>query len=403
MQPVIKKMKKRVIVGLSGGVDSSVAAYLLKEQGYEVIGLFMKNWHDDSVTISDECPWLDDSNDAMLVAEKLGIPFQTVDLSEQYKERIVDYMFNEYEKGRTPNPDVLCNREIKFDVFMKIALDLGADYVATGHYCRKGTITKDDKETYQLLSGKDNNKDQSYFLCQLSQEQLAKALFPIGELQKPEVRAIAAEADLITADKKDSQGLCFIGKVRLPDFLQQQLKPKEGVIVEIPKTNKTYTDTITEFSSKEEELHYLSRKANYSVTEGQVVGKHQGAHYFTKGQRKGLSAGGMVEPLFVIDTDVTENVIYTGQGKSHPGLYKKALFVSNDELHWIREDLALEDGETLNVLARIRYRQALENATLYKVSTGLYVEFENKQSAITEGQFVAWYLEDELVGSGVIS
>ncbi len=403
MHPVIKEMKKRVIVGLSGGVDSSVAAYLLKEQGYEVIGLFMKNWHDDSVTISDECPWLDDSNDAMLVAEKLGIPFQTVDLSEQYKERIVDYMFNEYEKGRTPNPDVLCNREIKFDVFMKIALDLGADYVATGHYCRKGTIIKDGKETYQLLSGKDNNKDQSYFLCQLSQEQLAKALFPIGELQKPEVRAIAAEADLITADKKDSQGLCFIGKVRLPDFLQQQLKPKEGVIVEIPKTNEAYNETVNEFSSKEAELQYLSRKANYSVAEGQVVGKHQGAHYFTKGQRKGLSVGGMVEPLFVIDTDVEDNVIYTGQGKSHPGLYKKALFVSNDELHWIREDLALKDGETLNVLARIRYRQALENATLYKVSTGLYVEFENKQSAITEGQFVAWYLVDELVGSGVIS
>lgn len=403
MQPVIKEMKKRVIVGLSGGVDSSVTAYLLKEQGYEVIGLFMKNWHDDSVTISDECPWLDDSNDAMLVAEKLGIPFQTVDLSEQYKERIVDYMFNEYEKGRTPNPDVLCNREIKFDVFMKIALDLGADYVATGHYCRKGTIIKDGKETYQLLSGKDNNKDQSYFLCQLSQDQLAKALFPIGELQKPEVRAIAAEADLITADKKDSQGLCFIGKVRLPDFLQQQLKPKEGVIVEIPKTNEVYTDVITEFSSKEDELQYLSRKANYSVEDGQVVGKHQGAHYFTKGQRKGLSVGGMVEPLFVIDTNVEENVIYTGQGKSHPGLYKKALFVSNDELHWIREDLALKDGETLNVLARIRYRQALENATLYKVSTGMYIEFENKQSAITEGQFVAWYLEDELVGSGVIS
>jgi tRNA-specific 2-thiouridylase len=396
-------MKKRVIVGLSGGVDSSVAAYLLKEQGYEVIGLFMKNWHDDSVTISDECPWLDDSNDAMLVAEKLGIPFQTVDLSEQYKERIVDYMFNEYEKGRTPNPDVLCNREIKFDVFMKIALDLGADYVATGHYCRKGTITKDGKETYQLLSGKDNNKDQSYFLCQLSQEQLAKALFPIGELQKPEVRAIAAEANLITADKKDSQGLCFIGKVRLPDFLQQQLKPKDGVIVEIPKTNEAYTETVNEFSSKEDELKYLSRKANYSVAEGKVVGEHQGAHYFTKGQRKGLSVGGMVEPLFVIDTDVEENVIYTGQGKSHPGLYKKALFVSNEELHWVREDLALKDGETLSVLARILYRQELENATLYKVSTGLYVEFENKQSAITEGQFVAWYLEDELVGSGVIS
>ncbi|MDX1271429.1 tRNA 2-thiouridine(34) synthase MnmA [Bizionia paragorgiae] len=398
-----KTMKKRVIVGLSGGVDSSVAAYLLKEQGYEVIGLFMKNWHDDSVTISDECPWLDDSNDAMLVAEKLGIPFQTVDLSEQYKERIVDYMFNEYEKGRTPNPDVLCNREIKFDVFMKIALDLGADYVATGHYCRKGTLTENGKETYQLLSGKDNNKDQSYFLCQLSQDQLAKALFPIGELQKPEVRAIAAEADLITADKKDSQGLCFIGKVRLPEFLQQQLKPKQGDIIEIPKAFGAYNEDKKDFDSKEEELEYLARKIKYTATDGDVVGTHQGAHYFTKGQRKGLSVGGKVEPLFVIDTDVETNIIYTGQGKNHPGLYKRALFVSNDELHWVREDLQLQTGETLEVLARIRYRQALEKATLYKVDSGLYVEFENNQSAITEGQFVAWYLEDELVGSGVIS
>ncbi len=396
-------MKKRVIVGLSGGVDSSVAAYLLKEQGYEVIGLFMKNWHDDSVTISDECPWLDDSNDAMLVAEKLGIPFQTVDLSEQYKERIVDYMFNEYEKGRTPNPDVLCNREIKFDVFMKIALDLGADYVATGHYCRKGTIKKDGQEIYQLLAGKDDNKDQSYFLCQLSQQQLAKALFPIGELQKPEVREIAAKADLITADKKDSQGLCFIGKVRLPDFLQQQLKPKEGVIVEIPESNSVYKNEKTQFNSKVEELEYLSRKAEYKLEDGDVVGKHQGAHYFTKGQRKGLSVGGKVEPLFVIDTDVKENVIYTGQGKSHPGLYKKALFVNNEELHWVREDLALKVDETLNVFARIRYRQALQKATLHKVDSGLYVEFEDFQSAIAEGQFVAWYLNDELVGSGVIS
>ena len=396
-------MKKRVIVGLSGGVDSSVAAYLLKEQGYEVIGLFMKNWHDDSVTISDDCPWLDDSNDAMLVAEKLGIPFQTVDLSTQYKERIVDYMFNEYEKGRTPNPDVLCNREIKFDVFMKIALDLGADYVATGHYCRKGSIEKDGKEVFQLLAGQDNNKDQSYFLCQLSQQQLAKALFPIGELQKPEVREIAAKADLITADKKDSQGLCFIGKVRLPDFLQQQLKAKEGVIVEIPKDNSHYKTTQKTFSTKTEELQYLSRKAEYKVADGEIVGKHQGAHYFTKGQRKGLSVGGKVEPLFVIDTDVKENVIYTGQGKQHPGLYKRALFVSNEELHWVRPDLALKTDETLVVLARIRYRQPLENATLHKVDSGLYVEFENLQSAITEGQFVAWYLEDELVGSGVIS
>ncbi|MCL4119746.1 UNVERIFIED_CONTAM: hypothetical protein GTU68_066465 [Idotea baltica] len=360
---------KRVVIGLSGGVDSSVAAYLLKEQGYEVIGLFMKNWHDDSVTISNECPWLDDSNDAMLVADKLGIPFQTVDLSEQYKERIVDYMFHEYEKGRTPNPDVLCNREIKFDVFMKIALELGADYVATGHYCRKGTIKNSSESVYQLLAGVDGNKDQSYFLCQLSQEQLAKSLFPIGELTKPEVRDIATKLDLVTADKKDSQGLCFIGKVKLPDFLQQQLKPKEGVIVE----------------------------------DGKIVGKHQGAHYFTKGQRKGLGVGGTVKPLFVIDTNVEDNIIYTGQGKEHPGIYKTTLFVTNEELHWVRPDLELKIDQTMIVLARIRYRQTLEKATLYKVDLGLYVEFENPQSAITEGQFVAWYLKDELVGSGVIS
>nr|WP_262914443.1 tRNA 2-thiouridine(34) synthase MnmA [Winogradskyella sp. MH6] len=394
---------KRVIVGLSGGVDSSVAAYLLKEQGYEVIGLFMKNWHDDSVTISDECPWLEDSNDAMLVADKLGIPFQTVDLSVQYKERIVDYMFNEYEKGRTPNPDVLCNREIKFDVFMDIAMDLGADYVATGHYCRKSTIEKDGKEIHQLLAGKDNNKDQSYFLCQLSQDQLTKALFPIGELTKPEVREIAKAQDLITAEKKDSQGLCFIGKVRLPDFLQQQLKPKEGVIVEVEDSLEVYNRTHPEFTSKESELAYLAKKPEYALSDGKVVGKHQGAHYFTKGQRKGLAVGGTKEPLFVIETDVEENVIYTGQGKNHPGLLRNVLFVSNDELHWIREDLALNEGETMDVMARIRYRQPLEKATLHKVASGLYVEFENKQSAITEGQFVAWYNNDELLGSGVIS
>ncbi len=394
---------KRVIVGLSGGVDSSVAAYLLKEQGYEVIGLFMKNWHDDSVTISDECPWLEDSNDAMLVADKLGIPFQTVDLSVQYKERIVDYMFSEYEKGRTPNPDVLCNREIKFDVFMDIAIELGADYVATGHYCRKGTIEKDGKQIHQLLAGADSNKDQSYFLCQLSQTQLAKALFPIGELTKPEVREIAKAQDLITADKKDSQGLCFIGKVKLPEFLQQQLKPKEGVIIEVDDSFETYSQTIPEFSSKENELAFLSKKPEYSVSDGKVVGKHQGAHYFTKGQRKGLAVGGTKEPLFVIDTDVEDNIIYTGQGKNHPGLFRNVLFVTNEELHWVREDLTLVLGETLSVLARIRYRQALEKATLHKVASGLYVEFENNQSAITEGQFVAWYLVDELVGSGVIS
>jgi tRNA-specific 2-thiouridylase len=321
----------------------------------------------------------------------------------QYKERIVDYMFNEYEKGRTPNPDVLCNREIKFDVFMDIVMELGADYVATGHYCRKGTIEKDGRQIYQLLSGVDTNKDQSYFLCQLSQVQLAKALFPIGELTKPQVREIAKAQDFITAEKKDSQGLCFIGKVRLPDFLQQQLKPKEGIIVEVEDTLEIYKQTSPEFNSKESELAFFAKKPEYIVSDGKVVGKHQGAHYFTKGQRKGLGVGGTVEPLFVIDTDVNENVIYTGQGKNHPGLYRNVLFVTNEELHWVREDLALTEGETMSVLARIRYRQALENAILYKVATGLYVEFENKQSAITEGQFVAWYLNDELVGSGVIS
>ena len=398
-----KNTQKRVVVGLSGGVDSSVAAYLLKEQGYDVIGLFMKNWHDDSVTISNECPWLEDSNDAMLVAQKLGIPFQTVDLSEEYKERIVDYMFKEYEMGRTPNPDVLCNREIKFDVFLKIALELGADYVATGHYCRKGAIEVDGNPTYQLLSGKDPNKDQSYFLCQLSQEQLSKTLFPIGEFLKPEVRKIASEQDLVTAEKRDSQGLCFIGKVRLPEFLQQQLKPKEGVIIEVPSEFSEYNKQAPEFTSEEEKLQFLSEKNTYTIQDGIEVGKHQGAHFFTKGQRKGLAVGGTKEPLFVIDTDVKENVIYTGQGKNHPGLYRRGLFVKNEEVHWVREDLRLQEDETREVLARIRYRQSLEKATLYQTISGLYVIFDNPQSAISEGQFVAWYKGEELLGSGVIS
>jgi tRNA-specific 2-thiouridylase len=394
---------KRVVVGLSGGVDSSVAAYLLKEQGYEVIGLFMKNWHDDSVTISNECPWLEDSNDALLVAEKLGIPFQTVDLSEQYREKIVDYMFNEYEQGRTPNPDVLCNREIKFDVFMKIALNLGADYVATGHYCRKGEVLVDGKPVYQLLAGIDSNKDQSYFLCQLSQEQLAKSLFPIGELTKPEVREIATQQNLVTAEKRDSQGLCFIGKVRLPEFLQQQLQPKEGLIYEIDSNNPIYNQPQRTFSSLEEELASASERINYTPELGKVVGKHNGAHYFTIGQRKGLNVGGTKEALFIIATDVKSNSIYTGQGQNHPGLFKKALRVDTSEIHWVRKDLALKNGESLNVLARIRYRQALQKATLYQFESGLYVAFENPQSAITQGQFVAWNIGNELVGSGVIS
>lgn len=402
MRQIFCKMK-RVVVGLSGGVDSSVAAYLLQQQGYEVIGLFMKNWHDDSVTISNECPWLEDSNDALLVAEKLGIPFQTVDLSEQYKEKIVDYMFNEYEKGRTPNPDILCNREIKFDVFMKIALSLGADFVATGHYCRKGKIEVDGKPVYQLLAGVDDNKDQSYFLCQLSQEQLSKSLFPIGELTKPEVRAIAAEMELVTAEKKDSQGLCFIGKVRLPEFLQQKLQPKAGLIFEVDANQEIYTSQKTTPESLEESLLAEATSIRYTPEMGKVVGKHQGAHYFTTGQRKGLNVGGTPEALFVIATDVETNTIYTGQGSHHPGLFKRALFVNASEIHWIREDLRIKNGETMKVMARIRYRQALQSAILHRFENGMYVAFDEPQSAITEGQFVAWYLDQELVGSGVIS
>ena len=391
-------MKKRVVVGLSGGVDSSVAAYLLQQEGYEVIGLFMKNWHDDSVTISNECPWLEDSNDALLVAEKLGIPFQTVDLSEEYQEKIVDYMFSEYEKGRTPNPDVLCNREIKFAVFLEIALSLGADYVATGHYCQKRTTEIEGKPLYHLIAGADNNKDQSYFLCQLSQEQLAKSLFPIGALTKPQVREIAAEMELVTAEKKDSQGLCFIGKVRLPEFLQQKLQPKEGQIIQIDKNHSVYSS-----SDETETLDSLSHKITYTPEMGKVVGKHQGAHYFTVGQRKGLNVGGTTEPLFVIATDVETNTIYTGLSSNHPGLFRRGLFIDVSETHWIRTDLALSVGESKEVMARIRYRQPLQKATLHQEEKGMYVIFDEPQSAITEGQFVAWYQEDELLGSGVIA
>ena len=395
---------KRVVVGLSGGVDSSVAAYLLQQEGYEVIGLFMKNWHDDSVTISDECPWLEDSNDALLVAEKLGIPFQTVDMSVPYKQRIVDYMFREYERGRTPNPDVLCNREIKFDTFMELALSLGADYVATGHYCQKRVLSTGGAPIYQLLAGADANKDQSYFLCQLSQEQLSKALFPIGHLQKSQVRAIAKEIGLVTAEKKDSQGLCFVGKVRLPEFLQQQLAPKEGIIIEIPSTWQGYQakQTLKLFECYEDELLYHSQKYAYEPTDGKVVGKHQGAHYFTIGQRKGLNVGGTPEPLFVIDTDIQKNIIYVGQGHSHPGLMRKALLVKTEDIHWIRKDLALQLGESMEVEARIRYRQPLQKAQLYLSHEGLFVNFETPQSAITSGQFAAWYIGEELIGSGEI-
>lgn len=394
----------KVVVGLSGGVDSSVAAYLLQKQGHDVVALFMRNWNDASVTLEDECPWIEDSNDALMVAQKLGIPFQVIDMSELYKEKIVDYMFDEYEKGRTPNPDILCNREVKFDVFMKTALSLGAEKVATGHYARvDSTLGAHGKEIFHLRSGVDANKDQSYFLCQLSQEQLSKSLFPIGELTKPEVREIAREMGLVTADKKDSQGLCFIGKVSLPTFLQQQLKPKEGDIVEIFDDFAEFKAEIPEFSNKLEELQFLSKKIEYQKTDGKVIGKHQGAHYFTIGQSKGLGIGGHKESCFIISRDMATNTIFVGEGRNFPGLFQRALKIEPNEIHWVREDLHLKNGESMTVKARIRYRQALENATLYQFEEGLYIEFENPQSAVAEGQFAAWYLEDELVGSGVIS
>ena len=394
---------KKVIVGLSGGVDSSVSALLLKQQGYEVIGLFMKNWHDETVTISDECPWLDDSNDAMLIAEKLGIPFQTVDLSKEYHSRIIDYMFNEYENGRTPNPDVLCNREIKFDVFLEIALGLGADYIATGHYCQVNKINKDDKEIYRLMAGADEKKDQSYFLCQLNQKQLSKAIFPIGHLTKADVRNIAKNNDLITAEKKDSQGLCFIGKVKLPDFLKQRLTPKKGKVIKIDSKFIQQKTDLKMFNSKEEELQFLSSPFSFSSNDGQEIGEHNGAYYYTVGQRKGLNIGGFRDPLFVLQTDVSNNIIYVGMGESHPALFKKALFVCSNEIHWIREDLKIDENETMQIEFRIRYRQPLQSGTLYRFKKGLYILFDKPNSSVTPGQFVSWYINDELIGSGIIN
>lgn len=377
----------RVVVGLSGGVDSSVTALLMQQAGHEVIGIFMRNWNDASPTLEDECPWIEDSNDALLVAEKLGIPFQVLDLSVQYKARIVDYMFAEYEAGRTPNPDVLCNREIKFDLFLDAARSLGADYVATGHYAR---VESGEDGIYHLRAGLDAGKDQSYFLCQLNQQQLERALFPIGGLQKSEVRRLAAEAGLITAEKRDSQGLCFIGHVRLPDFLQQQLQPKEGDIVEIPRNSPKAASAP------------LGQPWGFAPSDGSVVGRHHGAHYFTVGQRKGLLVGGKPLPLFVLAVDVVANVVYVGQGEEHPGLYRSALWVDPADVHWVRPDLALADGESADYRARIRYRQALVPARVRAEGGGLWVEFSQPMKAVAPGQFVAWYDGDELIGSGVI-
>ena len=382
----------RIVVGLSGGVDSSVAALKLVEQGHEVIGMFMRNWHDESVTISDECPWIDDSNDAMLVADQLGIPFQVIDLSAEYKERIVEYMFSEYKAGRTPNPDVLCNREIKFDLFLKAALKLGAEAVATGHYCRKDEVNGE----FRLLAGADSNKDQSYFLCQLTQNQLKHALFPIGDLEKPDLRKIAKDAGLTTADKKDSQGLCFIGKVRLPDFLQQQLKVKKGNIVEISADHATFNRDKTSLNGRAKP-HTLSPEM------GQIVGEHQGAHFYTIGQRKGLNVGGKPKPLFVIGTDTTSNTIYVGCGENHPGLLRDALLINNDDIHWIQPSHKLEVGDSKKYQLRFRYRQNLQNGEIQMTKEGLYLLFDEPQKGIASGQFATWYDGDALVGSGPIA
>lgn len=449
----------KVCVGLSGGVDSSVAALLLKQQGYDVFALFMQNWHDASTTLHGDCEWEEDRFVAELVARKIGIPFYFVDLSEEYRKRVVDYMFDEYEKGRTPNPDVLCNREIKFDAFLKCALKMGADMVATGHYCRKVVEEgKDGKPVYRILAGADPNKDQSYFLCQLTQDQLSKAMFPIGDIPKPEVRRLAAEADLPSADKKDSQGICFVGKVDLPTFLQQKLKPCEGDVVEVYDAyyadNEQYrfvhdtlqslladsssdvkmiTDYISEDkampvaaspggcpwnmkaleSLSDEQLLRLSQPVAYDIrfetetyrsgrkhikktrykenTYGKIVGRHDGAQFYTIGQRKGLNIGGHKDSVFVIGTDIPRNIIYVGEGHAHKGLSRSCLRIAPEEIHWIREDLRMNEGEIRRYRVRIRYRQPLQDATLIMRQNGLYILFDTPQRGITAGQFAAWY------------
>ena len=397
-------MKKRVVIGLSGGVDSSVAAWILKDQGYDVIGLFMRNWHDTTGLLQSDCHWDDDLMFAEMVAKKTGIPFHVVDLSEPYRKKVVDYMFAEYEKGRTPNPDVLCNREIKFDSFADEAKKLGADFVATGHYCRKDEIKSDGRMIYRLLSGKDENKDQSYFLCQLSQAQLAEALFPIGELTKPEVRKIADNTGLPTARRKDSQGICFIGKVHLPLFLQQKLKAQEGPVIEINKT----ADLISWHSGHPDEnvtddqLKKMTAPYNLGELPGKTIGNHNGAHFYTIGQRKGINIGGYKEPLFVIGTDVQNNILYVGEGQSHPGLYRKGLFIRDNEIHWIRTDLSMNTGENREYMVRIRYRQPLQKAMFFRKMDGIYMIFNKLQRGIAPGQFAAWYDGDEVIGSGVI-
>ncbi len=397
-------MKKKVVVGLSGGVDSSVAAWLLKKEGYEVEGLFMINWHDNRGLLKGDCPFDEDITFAEMVARKLNIKLRTVDLSAEYRTRVVEYMFKEYGLGRTPNPDILCNREIKFDSFVVEALKYGADYIATGHYCRKGTIEVDGAKMSRLLAGSDHNKDQSYFLCQVSQEQLENVLFPVGPLTKPEVRKIAGDLGLATADRKDSQGICFVGKVDLPVFLQQKLEAKTGRVIIIKNDHdfNNWDNGLPDGLIPTTMLAEMAEPHNLHQGSGNTIGKHSGAHFFTVGQRKGLNIGGFTEPLFVLGIDTTANIVYVGEGQSHPGLHRKGLFIKKNEIHWIRPDLALKANECRDLQVRIRYRQPLQRARIFMRDEGYYIIFDKQQRGITPGQFAAWYDGEELLGSGVI-
>jgi tRNA-specific 2-thiouridylase len=397
-------VKKKVIVGLSGGVDSSVAAWILKEQGYEVEGIFMINWHDSRGLLKAECPYDEDITFAEMVARKLRIKLRTTDLSAEYRTRVVDYMFSEYGIGRTPNPDVLCNREIKFDSFVSEAMKHGADYVATGHYCRKEVAETAGGQMNRLLAGVDRNKDQSYFLCQVSQRQLDNVLFPVGSLTKPEVRKIAVDLGLATADRKDSQGICFVGKVNLPVFLQQKLESRKGRIINVPRDHpfRTWPDGLPDENTTSEELAVMASPHGIGPGDGLTAGVHNGAHFYTVGQRKGLNLGGYREPLFVISTDTINNLVYVGEGQMHEGLYRKGLFIRAQEVHWIRGDLAVAPGESRDYEVRIRYRQPLQKARLFAREEGYYIIFDKQQRGVTPGQFAAWYDGEDLLGSGVI-
>ena len=398
--------KKKVIVGLSGGVDSSVAAYLLLKEGYDVEGLFMRNWHDSTGVKSSDCPWLDDKYDAIAVARKLNIKFHFVDLSKYYRERVVDYMFAEYEVGRTPNPDVLCNREVKFDVFVDEAVRLGADYVATGHYCRKGVVVRDGVRYYRLIAGVDSNKDQSYFLCQLSQDQLSKTLFPIGGMSKPEVRRLAGELGLITANKRDSQGICFVGKVDLPVFLQQRLSAKRGEVCLVDSSSDLFSrgcDVGDIGCLSYDVLEGICMPYDYSGAVSKVVGEHNGAHFYTVGQRKGLNIGGFAEPLFVLGTDVLSNRVYVGMGKKHGGLFRRAVRLSLDGLHYVRPDFVFRNGDVRHFKLRFRHRQPLQDGVIYCLEEFIDIDCEVMQRGVAGGQFIAWYDDEgELIGSGVL-